>query len=891
MGFELIGPKGSGKYLFRFEPLGGWSPTADAIFGGKGLYDCNNVRLMGGKVSTRGGWAPHSAETGVIRGMHGYKGSTLFSVLDNVGQASLRYYDGGWIDLSAGVAAAVDRGNLDGNAEFTFTEAARAGLNSYLVAVGGTGNNPLRYAVDEAVPIELTGTFVFKGVDGEDDNWTTGTKDTTNTRVGDYGLALTGTSDTDTYSVGSGYTDTHDATSDYSNQWVDGNWSHLQSDGDDTGFIYEAPVSAPDNTRGLLRNVDGIKRSDDGVTPASPTSINTTGSAVTSRFVWVTNPFTGNAWEVDDLKDITQFGIFEDDNNENWLGNVVVDPILSTHTITSVDVVVRIKAPGDGWIYCYKCYLEVNYYSNSLDVDGYETDSTDGIGDGDELVMHMYVDDASNLTEASCTVILTESGSETITFGFDDFSNNRPLVDGWNTMWVALRDTNRAASASWDDNLDWDQITTVAITIVASSAVVMSVDCMYFRKSSVLNEDDGSKQRPPRAKYCTMSPHGDRLILANTETVSSPAITSGDKSGASKYNSGPTFLWYSDAYNIDSFASTNFVAFTEDITGVISDAEFTYVFTANKRYLMRPNYGSSDLVSTALDWQVGIGGGPGCVSHKTISRGEYNGKSGVFYLAKDGLYFCMGPEYVKVTTELDILFKARLAGDDWEGESLDQEKLSSAAGIYSNGYYTFSYFGSEDDTPDLMLVIDTATGEIVKDVPSSTVNASHFATSDLGGANHTWIGDAVGDVYYYDYTRTVVLDNDVAHVSDFQTKYIGLELFSNIKWECLNLWVRCDAASAMSIKVLVYRLEDYDDNSDYTEWQEELTTAFLTVTTAFTPNAAFKWHRLRIPLLDASTPLYPTSRGISLKVYDDNDTACDYFLESLVLTQLNQELL
>jgi len=480
----------------------------------------------------------------------------------------------------------------------------------------------------------------------------------------------------------------------------------------------------------------------------------------------------------------------------------------------------------------------------------------------------------------TCSIKIVATSTNYIEYNLWDMNASTAFVDGWNTVVIPENHAQREES-SWTDATDWLILQSIQIRIVSGATVNTSWDYAYIRKTSVFDDDNGSKSRPPKAKYCSVSPHGDRVLLACTENITD------EKTGA-------TYLWYSDTYDIDTYNVLNYVAFPTSITWVVSHENVAHVFTDKEHYTMIPNYGASDFnTSNAVDWRIGKMDGYGCVAGRTVATGTLGENSGIFYLSRAGLRFSNSQSSVDISGPVGILFQDRISGSDFYADSALASAMDDACAAYINGQYYLSYRGLSSDSNDKMLVLDAVTGQYVSDSMSSTVYPTILTLARNSAKKmKLYSGDAAGDIYTYDNSRTVYTDNSVAYQSDFQTPYIGAELMRVMSWEVLNLWVRSDEVTASSIIVKVFRLEDWDDNTDYTEWQEELGTAYLTVTTAWTPNtsANFKWHRLRIPLRDASTPLYPTSRMISLKIYDDNDQSVDYMLESIVCTPMHDEL-
>jgi len=881
------------KLAYIFGELRGWTPSADvisAVMGG--VYNCQNVRFEDGKIKTRGGWAQFTTGDSSITGIHAHSdssGGNLISTEDRY----LREY-------STSGSAWVDKFTLIGGNRFSTTDFAviptSDGTSSVIVTDGD--NYTYRWDIND-VPFELGCTKIAS----MDENWTGSNVSVESTikNSGTQSIKLTATdagTTTAAYNV-EGADTWSKAAPDLSGSAVrlgDVSGSERQVatriavDGTfDTVEFYYDPVNTPTGTNLFVRLETESNQHTPGDSKPSGTLIHANGYGIITPIQTGNKnkatvslqgdiTYTGSVWVV--------LGISADSAPTfSWEAQTTNDyyNILFDYSATGGENCYRDDASdptGQTWSYYVttrNIYVKIyNQGTGSLALGGADLANN---GD-DEVWIDVYADDASLVDDVTTVLRFTDSASATAYSAIN-------IQTETDATWVTVKLVKDGFTESVG-TFDWTDITKVEVELEVegdSGTVNFYVDRIRFVATRVdSTEPNGGNTRPPKASYCTASPAGDRVILANTEA----GIT----------NSGPNFIWYSDSYNIDSFTSTQYFSFPMAITGLGTASGLVHVFTRDGRWVMEPNYQRGDVTSSAIDWNIRKADGPGCVSNRSISEGHYNDTSGLFFLAMDGVWFTNGIQAIKVSGDIKSLFEEKYSSSDlFYNDTFDKQFWQDAAGFYFDGYYYLAYQPSaqQDGTAaadnEEILILDTNTGTWMKDVPSGSVYPRQFtAWTNASGVPLLYCYGANDEVYVLTTSRATATDDGNAYQSDFQTCFIGTEMLQEVDWETLNIWVRSKTTSATSLIVKIFTIEDYDDTASYDEWEEDPDTAIATITTAWTPNTAFKWHRLRIKLDDNTNNVYPRSRAISLQIYDDNDTALDYYLESLICTPLHDEL-
>ena len=526
-------------------------------------------------------------------------------------------------------------------------------------------------------------------------------------------------------------------------------------------------------------------------------------------------------------------------------------------------------------------YVKVsNAAESTIALGGADLTGEDSYGD-DEVWIDVRSSDAS-LVDGTDTVIQFSDGTHTATESID-------ITGEEDDTWVTVKLPKDGFTEATAD-FDWSAIESISIILnitgddSSSTDIYLYVDKIRWVSTRVDSEEDyGSDTRPPKALFCETSPSGDRLLLANTEEGID--------------NSGSNFVWYSNAYDIDEFEATQFISFSSAITGIKTFGKLVHIFSKKQRWIMAPNYSQAGWTEV-IDWEIALAHGPGTVSHRSIAEGQLGGEMGIFFLAHDGVYFTAGMDARKVSDSIDVLWAEKYSSSgEFHIDSFKKSKWGESCGFWhNNNYYLFyepelQQDGTASADNEECLVLNTKTGAWSKDIPSASVWLRGMAVWEDASGIFQLLGYADnGEMYELIPSRATSADDGSAYQAEFQIPYLGIELMRQLSWETLNIWVKSDVTSASSIKVAVYILEDYDDTASYDEWEEDASTAILTVTKAWTPNHAFKWHKLRIQLDDNTNAVYPTARAISLKIYDDNDRPIDYMLESIIAEPLDDEV-
>jgi len=881
--------KQGNKLEYKFPAYKGWGPSKEVIEDSGLFFGCQNIRIEGSRISSRGGWKQFSTGGTDITGLFGFNtdgGRHLVSVKQpNASEGILRKYDYPNSDWDA---TAQNYYRFLTAAIQDFTVAQNSDGKDLLIMTDGANNN-LKWNMED-VALELTGKKIFDCETSEHDNWNTTPAETTNVRTGKYAVSIAATG---------GGTATNFVQ--YASVLYDASGGNdtttLLRIGDISGVDREFAVKV-----NLTEEITFSKVSIDINVGGSPTGnliiqCETDSAGLPSGTLIAASASntaagpTSDGWHTitldsGDVTYGTSFWITINSNDDQSTGNYWLpkyDGVSGYSNAYSDD-------NGSTWatgVDYYKFNVRLQDAGDSLDLD------TD-YANGDEIVLWARLDGTAvdiDLTAGASYIEFEDLDTDTIRYVLD----NETFVAG---TWVPLVIPRQDLTTG-----DWTETGTINLATIAKVTILVDAlatgttnatvvfDHMYIRKTRV-DSATGTKTRPAKGKYCEMSPHGDRLLVANTE------VLDGD------YNSGPAYIWFSDAYNIDNFTATQFVAMPEPITGMKTYGGLVHVFSKNARWIMKPTYSDAAYTAqaatggAALLWEIAKAHGPGTVSNRSIAEGQLGKDNGLFFMAKNGIYFTNGMDAVRVDTDIDILFNRTYGqADPFYADMVDESNSNVATAICYKDRYFLSYYGNGDSDNEATVVLNTRTGGWERDVTSGAVDARVYTIGeDSNGLQWLYMGCNNGEIYEYYPHRgdsaasptAVIADDGNAYQSDFQTPYIGLDVGINISWETLWLWIKAPTTAVKSIKVLMYQMEDFDDTGSYHEWEADTSTTPITVTTAFTPNTAFMWHRLRIDLDDSVNADYPTARGISFKIYDDNDTATDFILEKIVATQQPQ---
>jgi len=867
------------KILYRFPRYKGWSPAQEVIRSAEdALYDTKNVRVEDGVIKRRGGWSQLSTGDTDVHSIFSWEGNLVSIKQADSSSGILRKYDytnSNWDTTNV----LYDRFRNDAAADFTV--APRSDGQDFLVVADGVNEN-IKWGLNK-VATELTGTIIF---DGEsDESWATGTVDTTNVRRGKNSIQLSATSggtDSDTITFTGVPFSKLPSNINSNNAYVAGDNSNTEYDfaikvplTENITFtdiqLFLIPTGSPTGNLTLQCETDSsgspsgtlieASASDTRAGPSSGgwfTFTLDSGSVTYNKTFWITV-----SADSAQAANVSWYCVY---NLESG-GGLNVAYLSSDGGSTW-----SLPGTGDTWDPLYKLLDS----SQNLDLDTNYVEY-------DEIVLWVYLDGTnSDIDLTNSNLLFTDGDAETATFVL----TNQTITAGeWNQLIIARRDSTVGDWTHSAGVLDWSNITTLRILVTDTAAGVettVALDSCYIRKTRT-NATTGSKTRPFKAKYCDMSPHGDRLVLANTDSTQ-------DYTPATLPNSGEQFIWYSDAYDIDTFTATNFISMPDKIKGLKTFGGLVHVFGDTQRWVMEPNYTASDYTSAALKWRIAKAKGPGTVSNRSIVEGAYRDQIGLFYLAKDGVYFTNGLDSTKVSKNCDVLFTQKFSSSArWRNESLSEANWSLATGAYYDSKYFLSYYPRNGADNQNMLILDSKTGEWMRDEMSGAVYPITMTVGeDSSSIPQLYAGADNGEVYTYVPSRTTQTDDGSTFTSHFTTPYIGFGVISDITWETLFLYIKSDETDALDIRIDCFDVNE--ETTGFDDWTESTTTAEITTSTTYTPTA-FKWHRIKIPLEDMTTAnKYLRSRAVSFKIYENNNEPVDIIPEFVVGRLGNSEL-
>jgi len=906
-----------GKLEYTFPIYQGWGPSGEVIRDSGLFYDCQNIRVdNNGVIRSRGGWEVDETYTGgKSTGDYGFTtdGDTYrvntqeVTIAGNRTAGHLRVNDGS----SVTIAKDLQIGSVP-----DFTTAPKIGGKSWLITTQKSEvalrQSPIRYD-GVSPPIELTGYMMIN--DGTDGPWSGGDDGGDQANFVSRTPGKSGVSYKNRkYNVGASaaqliYTQASTATP-YNTAWYTVTSGELDANTFSVGGHYSVNSTGSPDDSTYLRTSSSTAKALFGIAYKSALNEELSGNSITSVTILIRgSTATVGANEVirsGFYWDGTAYYAGDDGNQpaEQTLAGPAQTPADYTFTYTTdpegnawtaTNIFNKLTGLG-GELYNTTTMVSdvrnVKFYVTYTETPSVWDLSTFDWGDnssdhGDEFVLICHVVDTTRIDPASSKIRLrniTTPGSNYMEWDLDDEvlastaeGAASVLVDGWNVLVWHYDDSGgtKVTGNALAANLAANEMGSVEFIFESPGALTnIYIDSFYARKTSIFSSH-GSKTRMPEGKYCEITANGDRLLVGNVAAKSATT------------EAGASYVFYSDAWDIENAtAATQYFTIAGEITALKTYGEWTHIFTENGRYVAKPNYSQAAYSTTAspTTFYVQKAHGPGTPSHRSIAVGEYNGQPGFFFISKRGVYFTNGIEALPVTRDMYKLWEDQFSGDDWYDDSINQNGLSSSVATWADNNLYIAYTKSQagSSTNDQMLTLNTMAGRWAKDVMSSDMYPLSMYSVLESGNNKIVCGTESGDTFKFDPSRTTLTDDATAFESSFQTPMIGVEVGRNLIWEELYLWVRSNTTSAKSLIVELYKLEDYDDTGSYREWEEDVGTAYKTLTTAFTPNTAFTWHRLKIPLEDSVTPLYPTARGMSFKIYEDNDTTTDYILEKVV---------
>jgi hypothetical protein len=873
------------QLLYRFPNYRGWHPSPNSITSREdALWDIQNMRLgADGVVASRGGWSQYTTGDTDIRSVYSFNdgGGAVQTISIDQSTASngiLRKYDDGLSDWSD--TEGILRYRAAALADFTVIP--NFGGDDFVVVTDGVNPN-LKWNLNKS-PLELTGTEIFSVA--SDEEWAysdAGVQSSTQVRINEKSIKLTDDSaagDTATISYGGGVI--NGGTTTTSNRF-----NFIAGDVSDTERECAFLVTPPEEF-----DFDGIRiRIAVQGTPTGNLEIRceTDDSGEPSGTLIDANATTTDTGPSADGYHTATFGGTVTQSAPFW---IVVDATSAQST-------------NQGWRPCFwgsgGAYTLKTSDDSGTTWDDYDTnclvnfeltlstgtiDLETNYDDKDEIILWVYLDGTTNdidLTNSSITFVDDVNTMEFV------FTNQIITASQWNKL-VIPRESSTTGDWTETNTMDWTTVSSVIIKITdGGSDCIAYFDQCYIRKTRK-DSSTGTNDRPFISKFCEVSPVGDRLLLANTEKLSEDATIDSTIFGV-----GPQFIWYSNAYDLDTFGDGNYIAMPEAITAIHTHGGLVHVWSRHRRWVMEPNYAASDFNYDAtiqsIYWDIRLANGPGTMAFRSVSEGVYNNQPGIFYLADDGIYFTNGIDAINVSNSISILWSEKYsASAKWYANSFDKGNWGVASGVWFRDRYYLSFYGEGDSDNEMTIILNTRTGEWEKDINAGAVYPrTHTISEDSNGIPFILTGSDNGETYRFIPSRATNADDGNAYVSYFQTPYIGLGIDQNGTWDTLNLWVHSDEADALDIRVECFDINE--DTTNFDNWDESLGTAQIVAQKSHTPTA-FQWTRLRIPLIDKDdSDKYLFSRGVSFKIYDQNNEPVDFMPESIIYTSGVDELM
>jgi hypothetical protein len=496
--------------------------------------------------------------------------------------------------------------------------------------------------------------------------------------------------------------------------------------------------------------------------------------------------------------------------------------------------------------------------------------------DFDTVYMWVKCSDTSDLdTTNSKLQFIDEDGPTTAAVSFSDMGFDTDADGEWQLLFAT-----KTAFSNYT-TIEWARIIQCQVVAVSSSTgYTLNVDTCY-ELATRIDASSGSQSRPMKARYCAMSPVGDRLLLANTE------------SGIS--NSGPNAIYYSNSYAIDAFDVNNFILLPEPVLGICTAGGVVHAFSKNRRWVLTPNYAAQDYVTNNFEFKVDEAMGSGTEAHFSCVEGNIDGRTGVFYMSRDGVWFASGLEAQKISTGVPVFSAKSDSGAKWYTDTANPTYWGNAHGAFVDGKYYLAYTDqtTSQESNNVILVYDTETKTWTRFKTDASLIPKVMARGQaIDDRPSLLIGTTGGDCVELEPQRGQATDEDGATptttaISAYvQTPYIGLDTGRDLSFNALFILVKSDTTDTINLRTTVYLLEDYDDTSDYRQHEEDVATGVFTVDTSITPTA-HTWKRVRIDLSNSTT--YARGRAISIKVQDTNNTAIDLLFEKIVADHGNKE--
>lgn len=220
----------------------------------------------------------------------------------------------------------------------------------------------------------------------------------------------------------------------------------------------------------------------------------------------------------------------------------------------------------------------------------------------------------------------------------------------------------------------------------------------------------GSMGTVPKGKFVAVQSPDNRLVNAGFST------TTGGPSGAS---TNPSTVWFSEEGDPETWDANNYVHLDpgdgEEIMGIGKWGTYLIVFKETKFFVFTGNGEAAD-GSPEFNFRPELG--VGCVAPKAI----VNGRDGVYFLSRSGIYRTTGGPAELVTANIDPLFTLASLPSFYSGVAINMGAIDVAAAGYWNERLYFAVPTGSSSTNNRLLVFDPRFGWwSVYDIPAAAL--------------------------------------------------------------------------------------------------------------------------------------------------------------------------